>query len=207
MRNIKLLIVTALFSSLLIGCGMKGPLFRTGTTDTNEPVADNEKMALVESQPAEETIITDSIDDDLMINDAIVGDVVIEESQPLVITGDSMDVTSTEPQKVEPAQDPLFTSKSTLFSIDPSHYTLQLVVMESESSLQRFVMKHNLPQKNVYVYQTTKNNTTRYVVIFGDYMDKQSAKMASKNLPGSFANMDTWAKPYELVHQDLLLIK
>ena len=29
MKNIKLLIITLLFSSLLMGCGMKGPLYRT----------------------------------------------------------------------------------------------------------------------------------------------------------------------------------
>ena len=193
MKNIKLLIITLLFSSLLIGCGMKGVLYRTPTTQTEEPIVENEKMALVEYQPTKEAVIAKIQDD----------------QQAITVTESYEDATTAEVAQAKPTQNTLFTPKSLLLAIKPSHFTLQLMVVESVKSLQQFVIDHNLPQKDVYVYmyQTAHNNKSRYVVIFGDYKNKQAAKMASKNLPGSFANMDTWAKPYQLVQQDLLLIK
>lgn len=36
MKKLNLLLITALFSSLLIGCGMKGPLYRAPETQTKE---------------------------------------------------------------------------------------------------------------------------------------------------------------------------
>jgi len=39
MKNIKLLIITLLFSSLLMACGMKGPLYRTPVAQPAPPSA------------------------------------------------------------------------------------------------------------------------------------------------------------------------
>ncbi len=52
MKNIKLLIVTFLFSSLLIGCGMKGPLYRAPVTQPVSAVAPVDEKA--ESQSGQE---------------------------------------------------------------------------------------------------------------------------------------------------------
>ena len=99
----------------------------------------------------------------------------------------------------------IFTASSQLLAFAPSSYTLQLSAMGSEKSLQQFISKHNLPQPSVYVYQTIRNNKPWYVVIFGVYESRLSAKRASETLPGSLANMDSWIKKYQLVHQDLRL--
>ena len=188
MKNIKLLIITTLFSSLLIGCGMKGVLYRAPTTQEKEPIIE-EKEAQVESATKEAVVAK------------------IQDDQEAVVIESYEDETAIEAVQTEATQNTLFTPKSLLFAVEPSHFTLQLMVMESVKTLEQFVAEHNLPQKDVYVYQTAHNNKSRYVVIFGDYKNKQAAKMASKNLPGSFANMETWAKPYQLVQQELLLIK
>jgi len=99
----------------------------------------------------------------------------------------------------------LFTSQSQLLAIAPSHYTLQLSGMASEATLQEFISEYGLPAANVYIYKTQRNNKPWYVVIFGEYKSRQSAEQASKELPGSLANMDVWIKKYQLVHQDLQL--
>ncbi len=99
--------------------------------------------------------------------------------------------------------DPIFTAREKLLAINPDHYTLQLLAMDSKDSLQRFIRVHNLPQKNVFVYQTKHNNKPRYMVIFGDYATRKLAQQGAKKLPGSLAKMDGWIKKYRLVHQDL----
>lgn len=41
MKNIKLLVVSLLFSSLLAGCGMKGPLYRPPVAQPTPPAMEN----------------------------------------------------------------------------------------------------------------------------------------------------------------------
>jgi DamX protein len=100
---------------------------------------------------------------------------------------------------------PVFTERVQLLAIAPSHYTLQLAALSAEDSLIKFIAKHNLPRKDVYIYQTTHKDRTLYVIIFGEYKSRQLAKMAAKSLPGSLKNMNIWIKKYQLVHQDLQL--
>ena len=102
-------------------------------------------------------------------------------------------------------RDPIFTEKSSLLAIPATHYTVQVSAMAAEKTLQEFIAKHGLPKKDVYVYQTVRNNKPWYVVIIGNYKYKSQALKASTKLPGSFANMDFWVKSYQSVHQDLQL--
>lgn len=97
------------------------------------------------------------------------------------------------------------TIQERLSAVPASYYTLQLSGMSSKKSVQEFTAKHNLPQKNITVYQTIRNDKSWYVVIYGQYENRQAALHASKNLPGSFANMNSWIKTYQIVHQDLAL--
>ncbi|WP_028863141.1 AAA family ATPase [Psychromonas aquimarina] len=99
----------------------------------------------------------------------------------------------------------VFTARESLFAVKPSLYTLQLSGMSSELTLQRFISKHQLPRENVYLYQTIRNKKPWYVVIFGQYKSLQEARAAGKKLPGSLVNMDSWAKKYQSVQQDLRL--
>jgi|GEM_PF-6503392 len=101
--------------------------------------------------------------------------------------------------------DTIFTASAQLLARAPAHFTLQLSAMESEKTLQAFILAHKLPQPGVYIYQTIRNNNPWYVVIFGDYESLPLAKKASRTLPGSLAKMTPWIKKYQLVHQDLRL--
>jgi DamX protein len=112
---------------------------------------------------------------------------------------------SEEQLSVEKKADSIFTARADLLSVSPSHYTLQLSAMATQESLQKFIVEHGLPKENVHIYQTTHNNNPWYVVIFGDYESWSAAKNASKALPGSLANIESWIKKYQLVHQDLQL--
>lgn len=101
--------------------------------------------------------------------------------------------------------DSIFIASAQLLARAPAHFTLQLSAMESEKTLQAFILAHKLPQPGVHVYQTIRNNKPWYVIIFGDYESLSLAKKASKSLPGSLAKTTPWIKKYQLVHQDLRL--
>lgn len=191
MRNIKLFIVTSLFSSFLVGCGMKGPLYRETTTEPVKPIVENELPAPVELQPTTEIAPTETQ----------------ERQQSISVTESDASISEFEEEKGLRIQQlkKLFTPADQLLAIPPSYLTLQLAAMDSDKSLQQFIEQHNLPQKDVYIYQTIHNNQPRYIVLFGEYKNRQSAVMASKRLPDTFSNTDTWIKTYQLVHQELLL--
>ena len=108
-------------------------------------------------------------------------------------------------QIAEKEPDLIFTAKSQLLSVSPSRYTLQLSAMAAQKSLQEFTLQYGLADNNLHIYQTIRNNKPLYVVIFGEYDSREAAEKASKALPGPLANLDSWVKKYQLVHQDLQL--
>ena len=60
--------------------------------------------------------------------------------------------------EIEPlAKTDLFTPTATLVAINPNNYTLQLSAMGTKKSLKEFIQQHKLPRKNVYLYQTVRN--------------------------------------------------
>lgn len=97
------------------------------------------------------------------------------------------------------------TTQQKLLAVPANYYTLQLSAMSNKKSVQEFTAKHNLPQKNVTIYQTVRNNKAWYVVIYGQYENRSAALSASKNLPSALSDMDSWIKTYQSVHQDLEL--
>lgn len=98
-----------------------------------------------------------------------------------------------------------FTPSSTLLAIKASRFTLQLSAMGTDKALKDFILEHGLPRKNVFLYETVRNNKPWYVVLFGEYQSRNEAIKASKRLPSSLANIESWVKQYQLVHQDLQL--
>ncbi|WP_022939840.1 AAA family ATPase [Psychromonas hadalis] len=101
--------------------------------------------------------------------------------------------------------DSIFTDKAFLLAVKPELYTLQLSAMSSEKSRQEFAETHQLPQKDVYLYQTIRNGKNWVVVIYGQFKTRQEANKMAKNLPNSFVNLDSWVKKYAAVHRDLQL--
>lgn len=141
-----------------------------------------------------------------VVNNSQTKDVVVEsEITALDSTAQATFLENDKSTLAVPKNSALFTNSSQLLAVAPSHYTLQLSGMASKTTLQEFISEYGLPTANVYIYQTIRKNKPWYVVIFGEYKNRQLALQASKELPGRLANMDTWIKKYKLVHQDLRL--
>jgi len=56
MKSLNQLIVISLFSSLLFGCGLKGPLYRTTPTEDKAPVVEEEQS---KSNASKEVLLDD----------------------------------------------------------------------------------------------------------------------------------------------------
>lgn len=129
---------------------------------------------------------------------------VIENKVVALAPEAALPVTS-EKQSLEKEKDLIFTAKSQLLSVPSSYYTLQLSAMAAEESLLQFIAQYGFPKGELHIYQTIRNNKPWYVVIFGEYDSWESAKKASNTLPDSLADLGSWIKRYQLVHQDLRL--
>jgi DamX protein len=97
------------------------------------------------------------------------------------------------------------TPSEILLAIDPDKYTLQLAGLSSEKSLNTFIENYQLPQKDVYLYQTMRNGEKWFVVIYGQFDSREIAIKEAGNRPTILKKLDTWAKKYALVHRDLQL--
>lgn len=237
MKKIKLLIVTFLFSSLLAGCGMKGPLYRSAEVKSEAIPVSSEQIPQVETISNQVEVVP-SIDDTVIIveqetAESSVAEIISNSQEDMTLDNKSISesattletstastyvdqTTNNQPADVQPAvtnelinKDTLssnsrFTPKSKLLTIPASHFSLQLAALDSSESLNNFIKAHDLPQPNIYVYETQHNKKPRYIILFGEYTTHQFAKMAGKSLPGSFANMDNWIKQYQVVHQELV---
>lgn len=148
----------------------------------------------------EKTVVVDLAEEQLaFVQDGIItGSVIVQE---VILHSDSKEHDVADQNIPKTTQ----TINEKLLTIPASYYTLQLSGMSSKKSLQKFTVKHNLPQPQITVYQTIRKTKPWYVVIYGQYEKRQDALFASKNLPGTFANMSSWVKTYQTVHQDLEL--
>jgi len=99
----------------------------------------------------------------------------------------------------------VFTDPDLLLSKKGDHFTLQLSGMASRQSLALFKTNYHLPQENVFVYQTIRKNKPWFVIVLGEFNTMESALVAAKTLPTPFTGMPTWAKTWQVVHNDLRL--
>jgi len=201
MKNIKLLTIIFLFSSFLVGCGMKGPLYQTKT-------AERDASTIETAQQQTSTLNSSIIDNNeaMNSNEPLAGTVEKSTQNTEQAVIDNVVNTTTDTQLMNQATqipDYLFTTEAQLSRIPNTYYTIQLAALDSEESLQNFVKQHNLPQKGVYLYKTTHNNNQRYIIIYGEYETRKLAQVASESLPATFADIKTWVKQYKLVQQDL----
>ena len=121
---------------------------------------------------------------------------VSSEQVATLVSSEQVAVTSTES---------VFTDSAFLLSKKGTHFTLQLSGMASRQSLALFKINYHLPQKNVFVYQTIRKNKPWFVILLGEYNTMKSALVAAKTLPPPFTGMPTWAKTWQVVHNDLRL--
>lgn len=90
-------------------------------------------------------------------------------------------------------------------SRDKNHYTLQLLGVSTEESAHKYILKHK-ELKSLYFFQNKKNDGKWFSVIYGDFVSKEKAVQASRNLPPSLGRLKPWVRSFGGLHADLYRI-
>jgi DamX protein len=117
----------------------------------------------------------------------------------------SVQVKQVVPVKSNRQVDRRFTTDAILLAKNPKYFTLQITAMASRSYFSAFQNKYDTNMRDVYAYQTVRQNKPWFVVIYGEYSSLAAANAAKRNLPAAFKAMPTWAKTWQTVHDDLRL--
>ena len=82
---------------------------------------------------------------------------------------------------------------------DPSHFTLQLLVMEA-GKVDRFVTDHKIASR-VARYRVLANGTVAVGLLYGSYASRAEAEMAAQALRQEIHGIDPWIRPMAAVQQ------
>ena len=101
-----------------------------------------------------------------------------------------------------PTSQNLAENESWLWTQDPGHYTLQLMNSQQESGVKKYISQYKLKGKAVY-YRSLRNGEVRYIIIYGNYVNRDVARNAIKSLPKALQSNQPWARSFASVHSDL----
>jgi len=91
---------------------------------------------------------------------------------------------------------------SWLWSRDPSHVTLQLIAGHDEQGIRRFLRQHRLLGRAAW-YRTVRDGRPWFVVVYGDYADRRTARAAIDKLPPALQHLQPWPRTFGDVHAEL----
>ena len=89
-----------------------------------------------------------------------------------------------------------------LWDQDPGHYTLQLIAGPNEVAVREFIQRQQLAGKALY-YRTQRNGKPWYVVIIGNYANRDAALDERKQLPPALQDNAPWPRSFSDIHADL----
>jgi len=90
--------------------------------------------------------------------------------------------------------------ESWLLAQNPSHYTIQLIGLQNEKSIHKFVKKYKLFNKVAY-YKTLYRKKDWYPLLYGVYHSRKEASSAMKKLPQEFRKLSPWIRSFSSIQQ------
>ncbi|WP_428035126.1 AAA family ATPase, partial [Amphritea sp.] len=81
-------------------------------------------------------------------------------------------------------------------------YTLQMLGAGKQSSAEQFIQDQAEPQK-FYMFQTRYKNKPWFVVVYGQYKDRNTAHAAAAALPSALAKLKPWARTIQGIQADI----
>ncbi len=89
-----------------------------------------------------------------------------------------------------------------LMERNPSRYTLQMMGSLEEASAINFIQQQRTPERFVY-FEGRHQSRPWFVVVYGDYANREAALAAVSTLPEALRNQRPWARSFESVQNDL----
>lgn len=84
----------------------------------------------------------------------------------------------------------------------PQHFTLQMMGSLDEASVRSFIQAQSRPADFSY-FEGRYQGRPWYVVVYGDYANRDAALAAIQNLPASLRNQRPWARTFQSVQSDI----
>ncbi|MDX1694879.1 MAG: AAA family ATPase [Ketobacteraceae bacterium] len=100
------------------------------------------------------------------------------------------------------AADTLSPREKWLMSLDKNKFTLQMLGAREEASVQKFLAKYP-SLKDIAYYRTTHRDQDWYVVVYGLFGSKESAKQALSKLPKPLRESSPWARSVASVQEEI----
>lgn len=88
----------------------------------------------------------------------------------------------------------------TMLKRPASHYVIQLFGSDSEASVKSFIAKNNLSKNALYV-TVWHNNQNWFIVLYGDYADRNQAQAAIQELPTAISSNSPWPRSVQSVQE------
>ena len=85
-----------------------------------------------------------------------------------------------------------------------NHYTIQLLGARSEDSIKQFIQRHAIETQTHY-YRTQLRGKDWYVMVYGEFPTKESAKTAIEKMPSSLQNerLQPWIRELSHIQQEI----
>lgn len=90
-------------------------------------------------------------------------------------------------------RDSRYKAESWLMNIAPERYTLQLLGARSKDRITEFIEQQRNPSQFAY-FETQYQNESWFVVVLGQYRDRQAALLAIDRLPPEIRRENPWAR-------------
>lgn len=84
----------------------------------------------------------------------------------------------------------------------PQNYTLQMMGSLDESSVRGFIQAQSRPADFSY-FEGRYQGRPWYVVVYGDYPNREAAIAATQNLPEALRNQRPWVRSFQSVQNDI----
>lgn len=90
-----------------------------------------------------------------------------------------------------------------LWSQDPRHFTLQLLVSQQAQNADRFIKKYPMLQSKSAFFHSQHNTRELYTVIWGDFATRDQAEAAIKQLPTELRQVKPRVRTYASIHAEM----
>ncbi len=114
-----------------------------------------------------------------------------------------------QPPEPTPAPEPQvaqsgspYKKETELLNTDPDSYTLQMLGARAERSAVEFIERQPAPAKFTY-FETLYKGEPWYVVLYGEFPNRDAAVAAVKELPQTLRKQRPWARSFAGVQNDI----
>ena len=125
-------------------------------------------------------------------------------TQHLALTSDYLDAPSLylTPEELHTTTKQGLRNATWITTRDDSAYSLQLLSASNKDNLLIFCEKHKICDKTAF-YESTVKGKTLYRLLYGDFRNHQTAKLAKTTLPPALQKLSPWARSFAQIKREL----